>query len=260
MKIENALVIKIGGALLDSPAELDALFNLVSKLQKQRPVALVHGGGKLVDEWLAALDKPTHKEQGLRVTPEDQIDYVAGALAGTANKQLVSIAGRYHFGAVGLSLADGDIAHCHVLDASLGRVGRASVQGNRLLTTLVSSGFVPVVSSIGADNEGRLLNVNADQAAIVVAQALDAELLLLSDVPGVLDAEKQVIGELDQQQINALITSGVIKDGMQVKVNAAMDTANLLGQAVIIAGWKAPDALHALLNGAEVGTRILPSH
>ena len=259
MSVVDPLVIKIGGALLDSSAELDGLFQLVSKLQKQRAVVLVHGGGKLVDEWLHALGKTTTKINGLRVTPEDQIEYVSGALAGTANKKLVGIAAKYHFNAVGLSLADGDIAICQQLDPALQCVGRASPKGNRLLSTLLTAGFVPVISSIGADSHGQLLNVNADQAAVVVAQALSAQMLLLSDVPGVLDGQKQLIAELDQAAIHQLIADGVVKDGMQVKVEAALDTANLLEQEVIIAGWRDIQALHALLDGEQVGTRIVPT-
>ena len=108
------------------------------------------------------------------------------------------------------------------------------------------------------NNKGNLLNVNADQAATVIAQLLDAELLLLSDVPGVLDANKNLIEHLDTEQIETLITQNVIRDGMIVKVQAALTAANSLGRSVTIASWKDAEKLLGLLHQQTIGSKISP--
>jgi acetylglutamate kinase len=118
--------------------------------------------------------------------------------------------------------------------------------------------MLPIISSIGADYNGNLLNVNADQAATVIAQLLDAQLLLLSDVPGVLDVNKNLIEQLDIEQIETLIAQKVIRDGMIVKVQAALKAANSLGRSVTIASWKDAEKLLGLLQQRAIGSKILP--
>ncbi|WP_438864016.1 acetylglutamate kinase [Neptunicella sp.] len=254
----SPLVIKVGGALLDSQEHLIKLFAVIAQLQQVRPILLVHGGGSLVEQWLTALGKQSIKIDGLRVTPQDQIAFVVGALSGAANKQLVAQAKTHQINAVGVSLADGDIAISQALDAKFGCVGSALGGNGELLTLLLSKHYVPIISSIGCDASGQLLNVNADQAAVAVAQSIGAELLLLSDVPGVLDAKRELIPSLNGEKIQQLIEQQVILDGMAVKVNAALATANLIGKPVIIAGWKSPEKLAELSQIEAVGTTIYP--
>lgn len=254
----SPLVIKVGGALLDSQEHLIKLFAVIAQLQQVRPILLVHGGGSLVEQWLTALGKQSIKIDGLRVTPQDQIAFVVGALSGAANKQLVTQAKTNQINAVGVSLADGDIATSQALDAKFGCVGSALGGNGELLTLLLSKHYVPIISSIGCDANGQLLNVNADQAAVAVAQSIGAELLLLSDVPGVLDAKRELIPSLNGEKIQQLIEQQVILDGMAVKVKAALATANLIGKPVIIAGWKSPEKLAELSQIEAVGTTIYP--
>jgi acetylglutamate kinase len=102
------------------------------------------------------------------------------------------------------------------------------------------------------------MNVNADDAAVAVAKTLDAELILLSDVSGVLDADKNLIASLDKTSAEQLITAGVITDGMIVKVKAALDAANDLGRAIEVAGWRNPELLSQVFAGNSIGTRFLP--
>ncbi|MDN4503922.1 acetylglutamate kinase [Alteromonadaceae bacterium BrNp21-10] len=256
--MKTPLVIKVGGALLDSPMHLQRLFDVICKLQQKRPVLLVHGGGALVQQWLDKLGLESVKLDGLRVTPKEHIPYVTGALAGAANTQLVLMAKQAGIKAVGLSLVDADVANCQVLDEKYGNVGTATPGQAYVLSALMANHFFPIISSIGASDDGELLNVNADQAAVAIAQSVAGELLLLSDVPGVLDAEKQLISALNKDSIATLIADGVITDGMMVKVNAALETANKLDNAVIIAGWKTPEKLSMLLAGESVGTTIYP--
>ncbi|MNH07658.1 Acetylglutamate kinase [compost metagenome] len=203
------------------------------------------------------LSLPVVKKNGLRVTPAGQIDIITGALAGTANKTLLAWAIKHRINAVGLSLADGGSVSVTQLDPALGHVGNAQPGSPVLLNTLLGAGYLPVISSIGITAEGELMNVNADQAATALAATLGADLILLSDVSGILDGKGQRIAEMTAQKAEQLIAQGIITDGMVVKVNAALDAARTLGRPVDIASWRHADQLPALFNGVSIGTRIL---
>ncbi|WMT14630.1 acetylglutamate kinase [Serratia fonticola] len=255
----NPLIIKLGGVLLDSEEALERLFTAldVYRQEHQRPLVIVHGGGCVVDELMKQLSLPVVKKNGLRVTPADQIDIITGALAGTANKTLLAWAVKHKINAVGLSLADGGSVAVTQLDPALGHVGHAVPGTPALLNTLLGDGYLPVVSSIGITAEGQLMNVNADQAATALAATLGADLILLSDVSGILDGKGQRIAEMTAQKAEQLIAQGIITDGMVVKVNAALDAARTLGRPVDIASWRNAEKLPALFNGVSIGTRIL---
>ncbi|CNF14680.1 acetylglutamate kinase [Yersinia nurmii] len=255
----NPLVIKLGGVLLDSEEALERLFNaLVTYREKhQRPLVIMHGGGCLVDDLMKKLTLPVVKKNGLRVTPADQIDIITGALAGTANKTLLAWAVKHHIAAVGLCLGDGNTVTVTTLDAELGHVGRAQPGSATLVQTLLAANYMPIISSIGITADGELMNVNADQAATALAATLGADLILLSDVSGILDGKGQRIAEMTAQKAEQLIAQGIITDGMVVKVNAALDAARSLGRPVDIASWRHADQLPALFNGVPIGTRIL---
>lgn len=186
----NPLIIKLGGVLLDSEEAGASVYRAgqlpaaASAPAGDRARRRLRGGR--ADE--AALFAGGEKN-GLRVTPADQIDIITGALAGTANKTLLAWAIKHQINAVGLSLADGGSAVVTPLDPALGHVGNAQPGSPALLNTLLSAGYLPVVSSIGITAEGQLMNVNADQAATALAATLGADLILLSDVSGILDGK-----------------------------------------------------------------------
>ncbi|MDE9448190.1 acetylglutamate kinase, partial [Xenorhabdus bovienii] len=125
------------------------------------------------------------------------------------------------------------------------------------LKILLDVGYIPIISSIGITEHGELMNVNADQAATAIAQVLNADLVFLSDVSGILDGKGQKIPEATAERIEQLIEQDIITDGMIVKVKAALDAAKTLGQPVDIASWRHAEQLVALFNGIPVGTRIL---
>jgi acetylglutamate kinase len=252
------IVVKLGGAVLSSDEALAKLFATISKYQKQRPIVIVHGGGFLVDELMGKLQFETVKKNGLRVTPYDQIPYIAGALAGTANKLLQGEALKSGLNAIGLCLGDAGLCRVVELDPELGAVGRASAGDATVVNAIIAAGGMPIISSIGLTATGQLMNVNADDAAVAVAKTLDAELVLLSDVSGVLDAEKKLIPSLDQVTAEQLIADGVITDGMIVKVKAALEAANELGRSIEVAGWRQPELLSEVFAGNSIGTRFLP--
>lgn len=254
MSNENSLVIKIGGKFFDlmqqHPTSVADFFTHLQQLVTSgRRIILVHGGGTQVSELISNLGRQSHKIDGLRVTPDDDIDIVTGVLAGHLNKRLVARCKSLGLAAVGMSLADGDIATCQKVSDQLGWVGEPVEGNNKLLNTMLSLGIIPVIATIGCDDKGNLYNVNADHGALHLARILNAELMLLSDVPGVLDQHQQLLPELDRKRISTLIEQQIITDGMLVKVNAAEKVASALNRNVIIASWHN-------LNG---GTRIVPT-
>ena len=257
---QNPLVVKLGGAALSCSETLSKLFGAMAQYQAeaQRPLVIVHGGGYIVDELMEKLQLKTVKKDGLRVTPYDQIGYITGALAGTANKLLQGQAIKDGLNAVGLSLADGGLCQVEELDPELGAVGLAKPGKADVVNALLAAGALPIISSIGMTSEGQLMNVNADQAAVAVSAALDAELVLLSDVSGVLDGKGHLIHSLNQQQADALIEAKVITDGMIVKVRAALEAAQDLGRPIEVATWRYPEKLAQLFAGKSIGTQFLP--
>ncbi|WP_392559217.1 acetylglutamate kinase [Orbus mooreae] len=255
----NPLVIKLGGVLLDTKDALNKLFAVIHdyKKQFQRPLVIVHGGGCVVDELMKKLSLPVVRIDGLRVTPEDQIDIIVGALAGSANKTLLSEAIKHQLPSVGLSLADGGSVNVKQISEKLGCVGEPSSGNPALLNTLLTAGYLPIISSIGITQDGKPMNVNADHAAVAIAKTIYADLVLLSDVAGVLDQNKQRIESLTQQQADELIAQGVITDGMVVKVQSAFEAAKMLDRPIDIASWKDSEKLVDLFNGIPTGTRII---
>ena len=256
------LVIKIGGAILEHESALQALLKVIAEL-KGHPVVLVHGGGCVVDDMLAQANFTTEKKAGLRVTPSEQMPIISGALAGTVNKSIVATANSLGLTAVGLSLADGGMVNCKLSDKDLGLVGEPSAGDSKLLDTLIKTIFLPVISSIGALAGGELVNVNADDAAVIICQLLNAELLLLTDVNGVKGADGEYLPTLDAKQANELIEQGVIAGGMTAKVNAALAAAQQLRRSIAVASWKTPEQILTLVsanseNSQASGTRIQP--
>ncbi|GEM76694.1 acetylglutamate kinase [Vibrio sagamiensis] len=254
------LVIKLGGAALSCSQTLSQLFTAIAAYQKsvQRHIVLVHGGGYLVDDLMAKLELKTEKINGLRVTPYEQIPVIAGALAGTANKLLQGQAIANGLNTVGLSLADGGLCHVEEFDPVWGAVGKALPGNSSLLQSILKVGALPIISSIGLTEKGQMMNVNADQAAVAVAGALDANLVFLSDVTGVLDGKGHLIPSLSDQEAQDLIEGKVITDGMIVKVRSALEAAKDLGRVVEVASWRSPEKLTRLLSGERIGTQFLP--
>lgn len=261
------LVVKLGGALLDDAGAFGSVFDALAALHAADGEAggliVVHGGGKAVDRQLERLGLVTQRREGIRITPPEVIEQVTAILAGTMNTQLLGLFLSRGVPAVGLTLCDGHLAHArratrYAFDP--GCVGELSHGNGELLTHLLHGGYLPVLSSIGIDVTGCALNINADDAAAQVAGFMQARgLLLLTDVPGVRHENGSILDQLDGPAAEALIDRGVITGGMIAKVRSAVRAAELGGVPVVIAGWAAPAALHALAHGGTVGTRIVPA-
>ncbi|MSR28902.1 MAG: acetylglutamate kinase [Phycisphaerales bacterium] len=265
MRSGAPFIVKVGGALLDDSAALEGVVAGIAGLHARRAgsVAVVHGGGAAVDRHLGRLGFSTQKRAGIRITPADQMVEIASILGGAVNQRLVGALLAHGASAVGLTLGDGMTAVAapiEGLDFDPGRVGMVSSGDETLLRTLLEAGFLPVLSSVGIDAEGGLLNVNADDAAAAIASIVGASaLVFLTDVPGVLDADGSLIECLDAAAIESLILEGVIRDGMIPKVRGALESAQRCGIGVIIASWRDPRALARLAEGDPCGTRIVAS-
>lgn len=258
------LVVKLGGLAVDDPAQSPWLWNALRTLHDAHPagLVLVHGGAVAVDRMLGRLGMSSERRDGIRLTPEEQIDDITAVLAGSVNKALVGWLRRCGAPAVGLCLGDGGL--CRVVKTTRcsfdpGRVGEIVGGDGRLVEALLAQDFLPVFSSIGLDDAGRPLNVNADEAAAGIARIVDASaLLLLTDVPGVRGADGRVIEALDDVSIDRAIAEGVITGGMIPKVRGALEAARSARVPVVIAAWNRPEDLLRLARGESAGTRIAP--
>lgn len=260
---KRAIVIKVGGSFFSELAAATTgtknLLSTIAKLQaSSQPVVLVHGGGAQVLQRLAALGIKSTKKDGLRVTPDQHMPIVSGVLAGELNKLLVSVCRANDINAVGISLADGHMTNCVEHSSELGAVGIPSANSDVLLRSLLDTNLVPIVASVACDNKGRLYNINADHAAICIAELLKTQLYFFADVAGVLDGDKQLIHELDSSLCESLLADEVITDGMVVKVRAAQEAANAIKMPVTIASWNNTENI--LINQQPLGTRVLPTN
>ncbi|GIU21923.1 acetylglutamate kinase [Shewanella colwelliana] len=256
---KKPLVLKVGGALLQCEMGMARLMSAAAAMiNKGQSVIMVHGGGCFVDEQLTANGMVTQKLDGLRVTPAEQIPVVVGALAGTSNKLLQGAAVKAGITCVGMSLGDGGIVTAKIKNEQLGFVGEVMPNDAAYLNFILAKGWMPIVSSIAIDELGQLLNVNADQAAAVIAKLVNGQLVLLSDVSGVLDGKGQLIQSLSKPHSDELTKLGVIDKGMKVKVEAALEVAQWMGQPVQVASWRDAEQLNALVKGEAIGTQVLP--
>jgi acetylglutamate kinase len=257
------LVVKIGGALLESAdAHGEAFDGLVALHAAHRAhggggIVLVHGGGAQVDRQLDLVGIETPRIEGIRVTSREAIEQVVGVLAGSAHVRLLGILAARGARVVGLTLSDGGLCECrhttkYPFDA--GEVGEITGGGGGGVGKLLAAGFLPVVNSIGLSAAGDPLNVNADEAASAIARIVGASgIVLLTDVPGVLDASRRLIPELDAARVDALIADGTISGGMIPKVKGALEAAAGAGCPATIASWRDP----AAIVSGSTGTRIL---
>ncbi len=258
----KTVVVKFGGnAMVDDALAASFAADIVLlRAVGIRPV-VVHGGGPQIGRLLAQLGKETEFRDGLRVTDAETLDVARMVLAGQVGADIVAAINRRARVAVGLSGEDAGLILARQRDESLGYVGDVVDVNKRILDTLIDSDFVPVISTIGADETGQAFNINADTAAIAIAEALDAEkLIYLTDVPGVLtdvDDPGSLVSKLSAARARLLIAEGVIAGGMIPKVEACLDAVEAgVPSAHILDGRIAHVVLLELLTDAGVGTML----
>ena len=245
-------VIKYGGhAMVD--AELSKVFAQDIVLLQQvgiNPI-IVHGGGPQIGKMLDRLQLKSEFIDGLRVTDEATMEVVEMVLAGSTNKHILSAINAERGRAVGLSGKDaGLMLACKELmvkdgkEIDLGLVGEPAKVTPDVLDAFEQKNMIPVVAPIGFGANGETFNVNADTAAGAIAAASGAvRLLLLTDVPGVLDKEKQLIPELTTDQVRTLTKDGTISGGMIPKLETCVDAVNGGVDAAVILDGRVPHAL-----------------
>ena len=253
------IVVKIGGSLMESPEALRSLTQALSELWLGgMPLVLAHGGGKDINRNLQWLGEEPRFKNGLRVTSEEALEIVEMTLSGGVNKRLVSLLQFAGARACGLSGVDGSTLVCRPLDPELGRVGTIAQVRPALIEALLKDRFLPVLSPVSADATGLHYNVNADDAAAALATGMKAEkLVFVSDVPGVLDADKRIVPRLNRESAEALIAGGVIAGGMIPKVRSCLAAVEAGVGEVHICGFATPTALEDQLTGTlNTGTIV----
>lgn len=266
------VIIKIGGVTLERQAESPQLWSALLELHRARlasgqgGVVLVHGGGKAVDRMLDRLGLVSERREGIRITTPEQIDVVTAVLAGSVNKSLVGCINRAAASAglptraVGLCLGDGGL--CVSVKSGRysfdpGRVGEVTGGDGSLLRGLFAGGFLPVLCSVGLDEAGKPLNINADDAAAALVPICKASgLVLLTDVPGIKNGAGTLVPHLTLPLIESMIAGGEITGGMIPKTRAAAAIAASTGADVFIMSGDDPTNLIGWARGTPVGSRI----
>jgi acetylglutamate kinase len=256
---QQCFVIKCGGSTL--AALPDAFFLDMRSLQQEGAVpVIVHGGGPAISDTLAKLGIETEFVQGLRKTNEAVLDVVEMVLAGQINKEIVRRIQRSGAKALGLSGVDGHLIHAQpVANADeVGLVGEVISVNAALIEGIVAMGYIPVIAPIGlGEDGGQRYNINADTAAGAVASFLSVErMIVVTDVPGIMNADKIVLPTVTIQQIEAMIASGEIYGGMIPKVRAAIQCIQGRVQEVVIVDGAESEVLSRVLRGDGIGTRI----
>jgi acetylglutamate kinase len=251
--MSEIVVVKLGGTTLAEQRDVLAEVALVAR---QRPVVLVHGGGKRMTEWLERLGVQTRFENGLRITDPAALEVAAAVLRGVVNSELVAALRDAGCDAVGLSGVDGGLLIGERVP-DMGLVATVTGVRRDLIDSLLVAGQVPVVAPLARDEQGIVCNVNADDAAAGLAAGLGArQLVLMTDVDGVRSAAGDRLDSVTPGEAEALIADGTIRGGMVPKVRAALSALAWDGAEAIIADGSAEHALARALDDRTFGTRV----
>jgi acetylglutamate kinase len=262
----RTVVVKYGGAAMKDSLLKDKVIRDIVFLYSVglRPV-VVHGGGPEINSWLTKLNIEPQFKDGLRVTDAETMDVVEMVLVGRVNKELVSLINNAGALAVGICGKDGNTISARSLDKEkIGFVGEVTSVKPQLIESLVNSGYVPVISSVAADENGQAHNINADTVAGEIAASLGAEkLILLTDTPGILRDYKDpstLIAKLDIPQARKLIDEGVVGGGMIPKVNCCVRSLAQGVRAAHIIDGRLPHALLLeIFTDEGIGSMIVGS-
>ena len=268
----RTIVIKYGGNAMETEA-LKSSFARDVVLMKTvgiNPV-VVHGGGPQIGQLLKALGKETRFIDGMRVTDSETMDVVEMVLGGLVNKEIVNNINRHGGCAVGLTGKDGDLIRARKLTLTrdapeldapeiidMGHVGEVASIDKSVVEILTRGNFIPVIAPIGVGDDGHAYNINADLVAGRMAEVLMAEkLILLTNTPGLLDQQGQLLTGLNAQQVQALIADGTITGGMLPKTRCALGAVQAgVRAAHIIDGRLEHAVLVELFTDEGIGTKI----
>ncbi|HTV45016.1 MAG TPA: acetylglutamate kinase [Stellaceae bacterium] len=265
----RTLVVKYGGHAMGEGGDSFARDVALLKQVGINPI-VVHGGGPQIGQMLKRLGIESRFVDGLRVTDQATMEIVEMVLAGTINKELVAAINAEGGCAIGLSGKDGGLIRARKLrrsrvegdarsEVDLGFVGEPQQVAAGVLDTFRQSDIIPVIAPIGVGEAGETYNINADTVAGAVAAAVKAtRLLLLTDVAGVLDADRRLVSEITAGTARRMITEGVISGGMIPKVETCLDAVDRGVEAAVIVDGRVPHAilLELFTDTSGAGTLI----
>jgi acetylglutamate kinase len=268
----SIIVIKYGGNAMADIALVESFCNDIVFLKQSglKPV-IVHGGGPQIGSMLERLGIKTKFESGIRITDESTLEVVEMVLAGRINKNIASKINSAGGKAVGISGKDGSMIIAEKLTnrksdnesniekiIDLGYVGFPKKINNGIIETLINNDFIPIIAPLGIGVDGKTYNINADTAAGAIASSLKSKrLLILTDVEGVLDSEKNLVEEINEEKIKEMIDSGEVSGGMIPKLNTCLDsTSNGVEAAVIVDGRVKHAVLLELFTDHGAGTLV----
>lgn len=269
---DKTIVVKFGGnAMTDESLQNSFARDIVlMKAVGMNPV-VVHGGGPQIGELLKKLGIESTFVDGMRVTDSQTMDVVEMVLGATVNKQIVSLINRNGGQAIGITGKDGNLIHAKKMEVTrytpemnapeiidIGHVGEVKSINRSVIDLLINSDFIPVIAPIGVGADGASYNINADLVAGKVAEVLMAEkLMLLTNVPGLLDKDGKVLTGLTTEKVDALIADGTIHGGMLPKISCALDAVKCGVVSSHIIDGRVPHAvLLEIFTDAGVGTLI----
>lgn len=263
----RTFVVKYGGAAMKEEQLKDSVIRDIVFLSYVgiRPV-VVHGGGPEINTWLGKLNIEPQFKNGLRVTDAATMDVVEMVLVGRVNKEIVTLINQAGGQAVGLCGKDGNLIRARAQgEDSIGFVGEVQGVDTRVITALVEKGYIPVISSVAADETGQAYNINADTVAGEIAAALGAEkLILLTDTAGILRDYRDpstLIYRLDIAEARQLIKEGVVSGGMIPKVTCCVRSLAQGVKAAHIIDGRVPHALLLeIFTDSGIGSMLVGSN
>jgi acetylglutamate kinase len=273
---QKTVVIKYGGHAMvaEDLKESFAQDIVLMKYIGIHPV-VVHGGGPQIGKMLERVGKKSDFYAGMRVTDADTMKIVEMVLVGNVNKEIVSLINRHGGQAIGLSGKDGRLIGARKLHVyryqgddqspeiiDIGLVGEVQRINVEVLQVLEKSHMIPVIAPVGAGQNGETYNINADLVAGHIATALQAKkLILMTDVPGVFDAEENLISSMTVGEAADLLQEGVLRGGMIPKVQCAIDAVQGGVEKVhVVDGRKLHAVLLEIFTDAGIGTEIVRKH
>jgi acetylglutamate kinase len=256
----QTILVKYGGHAMGEAGGADPFPRDIAILKQVgiNPI-VVHGGGPQIGRMLQRLGIKSNFINGLRVTDRETMEVVEMVLAGTVNKQLVAAINAAGGTAIGLTGKDGGLIRARKLtrNGDLGFVGEPARIDVGILAALREADIIPVIAPVGIGDDGETYNINADTVAGAVAAAVNAKrFLLLTDVPGVLDADKRLIPELTAAEARRLIADGTISGGMIPKVETCLDAIDGGAEGAVILDGRVAHAILLELFTEGAGTLI----
>lgn len=269
----KTIVIKYGGSIGSEELSNFARDLILMKYVGIKPV-VVHGGGPQIAEHLEKQGLKSTFIAGLRVTDKKTMEIAEMVLVGKVNQQIINSINQHDGKAVGLSGKEGQIIRAKKIDlkklaknngikiprnTDLGMVGEVEKINPELLRTLEDSGYIPVIAPIGVDGDGNTYNINADHVAGKIAGALDAaKLILLTNVPGILDEKKKLISSVTESAAKKLIKKEIVSQGMIPKVMCALEALHEgVDKVHIIDGTVERAVILEIFTDSGIGTEIM---